>query len=53
MASSLSNAVNNLSQEIYEIKYGHNDLKLENCRIRYKYCNFFYEHTNFKDDLIE
>ena len=55
MASSLSNLVNDLSERIHEIKckYGHNDKKLETCRIRYKYWNWFYEHTDFRDDLIE
>ena len=27
--------------------------KYETCGIKYKYCNCFLEHTNFKDDLIE
>ena len=25
----------------------------ETCRIEYKYCNCFFEYTNFKDYLIE
>ena len=55
MASSLSNLVNDLSERIHEIKckYGHNDKKLETCRIRYKYWNWFLEHTDFRDDLRE
>ena len=55
MASSLSNLVNNLSDAIHWIKckYGHDDKKCEICKIEYKYCNWFLEYTNFKDDLIE
>ena len=55
MTSSLSNLVNNLSEGINKIKckYGHSDKKCETCRIRYKYCDFFLECTNFTDDLIE
>ena len=55
MASSLSNLVNNLSEEIHKIKckHGHDDKKCETCRIKYKYCNCFLEYTNFKDELIE
>ena len=44
MASLLSNLVN---------KYKNDDKKCEICRIKYKYCNFFLECTNFQDDLIE
>ena len=44
MASSLSNLVNN---------DGHDDKTCETCRIKYRYCDCFFEHTNFKDDLIE
>ena len=38
MASSLSNLVNNLSEEIHRIKckYGHDDKKCEICGIKYK-----------------
>ena len=38
MASSLSNLVNNLSDEIHRIKckYGHDDKKCEICGIKYK-----------------
>ena len=55
MASSLSNLVNNLSEGIHRIKceFGHDDKKCETCRIKYKYCDCFFEHTSFKDDLIE
>ena len=55
MASSLSNLVNNLSEGIHRIKckFGHNDKKCETCRIKYKYCDYFLEYTNFKADLIE
>ena len=54
-ASSLSNLVNNLSEGIHRIKYKyvHDDKKCETCRIKYKYCDCFLEHTNFKDDLIK
>ena len=39
MASSLSNLVNNLSEEIRRIKckFGHDDKKCETCAIKYKY----------------
>ena len=55
MASSLWNLVNNLSEGIHIIKckYGNDDKNGKACRIKYKYCNFFLEYTNFKDDLIE
>ena len=55
MVSSLSNLVNNLSEEIHRIncKYGHDDKKCETCRIKFKYCECFLGYTNFKDDLIE
>ena len=26
--------------------------KRETCGIKYKYCDCFYEYTNFKDDLL-
>ena len=29
-------------------KFGHNDEKFETCGIKNKYCNFFFEYTNFK-----
>ena len=49
MASSLSNLVNNLSEEIHKIKckYEHDHKKCETCRIKYKYCDCFLEYTNF------
>ena len=55
MASSLSNFVNNLSEEIHKIKckYGHEDKKCGTCGIKYEYCNCFLEDTNLKDDSIE
>ena len=51
MESSLLNLVNYVSEGIYKVKckYGHNDKKCEICRIKYKYCDCFYEYTNFKD----
>ena len=47
-ASSLSNLVNNLSDGIYRIKCicGHDDKKCETCKMKYKYCYCFLEHTN-------
>ena len=55
MAISLSNLVNNLSERFHKIKCEHayNNKKYEPCRIKYKYCNCFFEHTNFKDHLTE
>ena len=55
MRSSLSNLVNNFSEEIHKIKckYKHNVKKYEICRIKYKYCNCFLEYTKFKGELIE
>ena len=55
MASSLSNLVNNLSEEIHKIKckYGHNHKKCKTCGITYQVCNCFLEFTNFKDDVTE
>ena len=52
---SLSNLVNNLSEEFHRIKckFGHDNKKCETCRTKYKYCDCFVEYTNFKDDLIE
>ena len=54
MATSLSSLVN-LSEGIHRIKckYGYDDKKIETCGIKLKYCNFFLEYTNFKDDLID
>ena len=55
MASSFSNLVNILSDEIHKIKrkHGFDDKKCEICEIGYKYCNCLLEHMNFKYDLIE
>ena len=55
MASLLSNPVNNLSERIHKVKckHGHEDKKCETCGIKYRYCNCFFECTDFKDDLIE
>ena len=48
MASSLPNLVNNLSEGIYRIKckLGHGDKKCETGRIKYNYCNLFW-NTQF------
>ena len=55
MSSSLSNLLNNLSVGIERIKckFGHGDKKCENCGIKYKYCDFFLEYSNFKDNSIK
>ena len=55
MTSLLSNLVNNLSEGILRIKctYEHDAENCESCRIKYKYCDCFLEHSIFKDDLIE
>ena len=55
MAISILNLVNNLYQEIHVIrcKSGRNDKKCETCGIKYMYCDFFLQYTNFKDNLIE
>ena len=49
MVSSLSNLVNNLSEEIHRIKckFKHNDKKCETCGIKYKYCDCFLEYIKF------
>ena len=49
MTSSLSN------EEIHKIicKYGHSNKKCETCRIKCKYCDYFLEYKNFKDDLMD
>ena len=36
-----------------QIKFRHDDEKCETCGIKYKYCDYFLEYTNFKDDLSE
>ena len=53
MASSLSNLVNNLPEEIHRIKCKcrHDDKKCETCGIKYKYCDCFLEYASFKDGL--
>ena len=50
MASSLSNLVSNLSEEIHRIKckLEHNDKKCETCRIKYKYADCFLEYINLR-----
>ena len=55
MVSSLLNLVNNLSEEIRQIKskYKHGDTKCETCGITYKVCDCFYEYRNYTDDLIK
>ena len=55
IATSLSNIVNNLSEEIQKIKYKywHDDKKCETCGTAYEVSDCFLEYTNFKDDLIE
>ena len=55
MATSSSNLVNNLCEEIHRMKckYILLEKKYETCGIRYKYCVCFFEQTNFKEDLIE
>ena len=55
MATSLSNLANNLSKGIHKIKckYRHDHKNCETCRIKYKYCNYFLEYMNFKNNLIE
>ena len=55
IASSLSNLVNRLSEEIHRIKrkFINDDKKCGTCRIKYRYCNCFLEQINFEDNLIE
>ena len=52
MASSLSNLVKSISEEIHKskYKYWHDD---ENYGITYGVCHCFLEHKNFRDHLIE
>ena len=49
IASSLSNLVNNLDEQIDIIKcnYGHYNKKCETCRIKYQDCKCILEYTNF------
>ena len=49
MASSLSNRVNNLSED--KSTFGDDDKKCETYRIKYKYCDSFLKYTDFKNDL--
>ena len=51
MANVLSNIANNFSEEIHRIN--HNDKKCETYGIKCKYCDYFLEYKNFKDDLIK
>ena len=55
MESSSSNLVNNLAEDIREIKckYGHDDKKFETCGIKYKDCKCCFEYTNVKNNLME
>ena len=55
MESSLSNLVNNVAQGIHKIKCKNerDDQKCETCGIKYKDCDCFLEHINFKNGLIE
>ena len=55
MASSLSDLVNNLADEIHKIKfkYGHNYKKCKTCRIKCKGCDCSLEYKNVTDDMIE
>ena len=56
MAKSLWNLINKLSEgsRKIECKFGHNDKKCGNCRIKYKYCDCFLGYINLNDDdLIE
>ena len=55
MASTLSNLVNNLSEEIHRINVNWDAMKkkCETCGIKFKHCDCFLKYTSFKDDLIE
>ena len=55
MASSFSNSINTLAEEIhkFKFKYGHDDKKCETCGIKYKDCKYCLEYAKVKDDLIE
>ena len=54
MTSSLSNLVNNLAEEIDEIKckFGHDNKRCEKCGIRCNGCDSCLEYTKVKDGLI-
>ena len=52
MASSISNLVNGPSEGIHKIKCKFdNDQKCEICKVKYKYCDFFLEYTNFNEKI--
>ena len=48
MASSFSNSINTLAEEIHKFKF-----KYETCGIKYKDCEYCLEYAKVKDDLIE
>ena len=54
MASSSSNLINKHSEGIHRLKckFRHDDKKNEAHKIKYKYCDCFFEYKYFKDDLI-
>ena len=54
MASSLSNLVEHLDEEIHKVKciYGHDNKKWETCGVKYKYCERCVEYKNIKDKLV-
>ena len=54
MASPLSNLVDNLAEEIHEIKckHGYDNKKCGTCEINYKDRECSLKYTNFKGDLI-
>ena len=47
--------INNFSEGIHRIKCGfrHDHRKCETCAIKCKYCDYFLEYINFKDNLVE
>ena len=55
MASSLLNFVYNLAKGIHKIKceYEHENEKCLTCGIKYKGCDWCFEYTNIKGDLME
>ena len=55
MVSWLSNLVSSFSELIHKIKckHGYNDKKYEMCKTKYKYYDYCFEYTNFKEDLME
>ena len=48
MTNSLSNIVNNLTEERQRIKckLGHDNQKCETCQSKYKSCDYFLEYKN-------